>query len=97
MNDLINKQRWDWAKNEWQNINIETELKKIYDDSREWVDLDMYELDDETKAEVEKVLANERERLDIALKQAGDPGMLDKLKLYLTLAKDLVYSKIKSN
>ena len=97
VNDLINKQRWDWAKNEWQNINIETELKKIYDDSREWVDLDMYELDDETKAEVEKVLANERERLDIALKQAGDPGMLDKLKLYLTLAKDLVYSKIKSN
>ena len=97
VNDLINKQRWDWAKNEWQNINIETELKKLYDDSREWIDIDMYELDDETKTQVKKALENERERLDIALKQAGDPGLMDKLKLYLTLTKDLVFSKIKNN
>lgn len=96
VNDLINKERWDWAKNEYQNINIQTELKKIYDDSREWVDLDMYELDDETKYEVEEALRKERETLEIALKQAGDPGMLDSLKLYFTLIKDLISSKIKS-
>ena len=96
VNDLINKERWDWAKNEWKNINIETELKKIYDDSREWINLDLFGLDDEMKSQVEEALAKEREILELALKQAGDPGLLDTIKNYSTLIKDLVSSKIKS-
>ena len=94
---MINKERWDYSKNDWQLINIETELKKIYDDSREWVNLDIYELDENTKDEVEKVLNAERERLELALKQAGDTGIMDKLKNYYTLSKELLTSKIKNN
>src|SRR5690606_38948808 len=39
--DLVNKQRWDWVKNEWAKINIESELKKIYDDSRDYWDVSL--------------------------------------------------------
>lgn len=97
VNDLIKRERWDRAKNDWQVINIETELKKIYDDSREWVNLDIFELDEETKDQVEKVLNEERERLELALRQAGDPGLMSLLKNYLTTSKELVASKIKSS
>lgn len=96
VNDLIKKERWDWAKNEYQNLNIQTELKKIYDDSREWVDLDLFKLEPEKKEQIEALLKKERERLELALNRAGDVSLLDSIKLFLTISKITMFSKIKN-
>jgi hypothetical protein len=96
VNDLIKKERWDWAKNEWKSLNIQTELKKIYDDSREWVDIDMFNLKPGAEEQVKIVLERERARLDLALNQAGDTSIMDSVKMYLTIVKDTMFSKIKN-
>jgi hypothetical protein len=96
VNDLIKKERMDYAKNELQQLNIQTELKKIYDDSREWINLDMYELTPEKKAEVVKALKNERDRLDLALSQAGDRSILDAIGLYFSVVKETTFNKVKN-
>jgi hypothetical protein len=93
--DLIKRERWDRAKNEWQVINIETELKKLYDDSKEWISLDIFDLDAETENKVEDALKQDRESLELALRNASDPGILDKLENFYTLVKDQIGNEIK--
>ncbi|MCB0374715.1 MAG: hypothetical protein KDD04_02225 [Sinomicrobium sp.] len=93
--DLVEKQRWDYAKNEWQRLNIQTELKKMYDDAREWWAVDLDDLHPAVKEHVEKLLEKERKRLEPALREAGDNSVLDALKQMLTIEKMLLVDKIK--
>src|SRR5690606_6152871 len=62
--DLVERQRWDWAKNEWQKLNIQSELKKIYDDAREWWAIDIDGLDEANRKKLEELLEAERKRLE---------------------------------
>lgn len=98
VNDLINKERWDWAKNEWKVIDIQSELKKIYDDDREWINIDMFsELQPEVKKQIETSLAKERDRLRLALNQVGDHSVFNAIKTFMTITKDLTLGKIMSS
>lgn len=96
VNDLIKKERWNSLRDEYTALNIQTELKKMYDDNREWIDVDLFELSYETKKLIDESLKKERERLDLALKQADDPGILDSIKMYFTISKDNWFAKIKN-
>lgn len=96
VNDLIKKERWDFANQEYKNLNIQEELKKMYDDNREWVDVDLMGLTAEGKQKIDAVLKKERERLELALNHAGDAGILGALKNYLGLIKDLTFAKVKN-
>lgn len=95
--DLIRKERWDWAKGELQQLNIQTELKKIYDDTRDWINIDMFELTPEVKAEIVAALKAERDRLDLALSQAGDRSVLDSIGLYMSVVKETTFNKVKNS
>jgi hypothetical protein len=95
--DLLKKERWDQTKAEWQRMNIQTELKKIYDDSREWVNIDMFNLTPEVKAEVVAALKKDRERLDLALSSAGDRSILDAVGLYLAISKETTFNRVKDS
>jgi hypothetical protein len=97
VNDLIKKERWDFANQEYKNLNIQEELKKMYDNNREWVNVDMMGLTAEGKQKIDAVLKKERERLELALNRAGDAGILGALKNYLGLIKDLTFAKVKNS
>src|SRR5690606_26091510 len=89
--DLVEKQRWDWARTEWQKLNIQSELKKIYDDAGEGWAIDTDDMDEGNQKKLQAVLEAERKRLGPALRQAGDHSAVDSLKLIMTIAKhDLV-------
>ncbi|HLT71354.1 MAG TPA: hypothetical protein VKZ75_01820 [Cyclobacteriaceae bacterium] len=94
--DLVERQRWDWAKNEWQKLNIQSELKKIYDDAREWWAIDIDGLDEANRKKLEELLEAERKRLEPALREASDNSALDSLKLIMTIAKNDLVDKVKS-
>lgn len=94
--DLIKKDRWDWAKDEWRRMNVQAELKKIYDDNRDWIDVDVFDITPEVKDQIKAALKEERERLDLALSEAGDRSILETLGLFLTIQKESIESKIKS-
>jgi hypothetical protein len=96
VNDLINKERWDLLRNEFRTFNIQTELKKIYDDNREWINVDLFEMTYEMKKLIDDTVKKEFERLNLALKQADDPGVFDAVKMFITIAKDNCFSKIKN-
>ncbi|HEY8510690.1 MAG TPA: hypothetical protein VIL31_01950 [Cyclobacteriaceae bacterium] len=93
--DLVEKQRWDWARNEWQKLNIQGELKKIYDDAREWWAIDAGGLDEANQKKLRELLEAERKRLEPALREAGDNSVLDSLKLIMTIAKNDMVDKLK--
>jgi hypothetical protein len=95
--DLIKKERWDWARDQLQRMNIQTELKKIYDDSRDWINIDMFDLTPEVKAQVVASLKNERDRLDLALSSAGDRSVLDSIGLYFSVVKETTFNKVKNS
>jgi hypothetical protein len=94
--DLIKKERWDYAKDEWQRMNVQAELKKIYDDCREWINVDAYDLTPEVKTQIKAALKVEMDRLDLALSQGGDRSILDAIGLYLSIVKETTFSKVKS-
>lgn len=93
--NLVEKQRWDAAKNEWVSLNIQTELKKIYDDAREWLSVDLGEQSEAVKEQVRKLLEQERNRLEPALKEAGDNSTFEALKILMTVYKDQLWDKIR--
>ena len=93
--DLVERQRWDWARNEWQKLNIQSELKKIYDDAREWWAIDIDGLDEANRKKLEELLEAERKRLEPALREASDNSVLDSLKLIMTIAKNDLVDKVK--
>lgn len=94
--DLIEKKRWDAAKNEWMKLNIQTELKRIYDDAREWWAIDLGDQHPAVKEHVAKILEQERNRLEPALREAGDNSVLGALKIIMTVYKDGLVDKVKS-
>lgn len=96
VNDLINKERWDWAKNEWQTFNIQSELKKIYDDNKEWLNIDMFNLKPEVKEKIKNIMDKERERLRLAVNQVGDNSIYETIKLFMTVSKQNMFSKLKN-
>jgi hypothetical protein len=95
--DLLKKERWDATKDEWQRMNVQTELKKIYDDSRDWINVDMFDLTPEVKAEIVAALKKERDRLDLALSQGGDRSILDAVGFYLSIIKATTFGKVKDS
>lgn len=82
--DLVNKQRWDWVKNEWASINIESELKKIYDDSQDYWDVSLDGVPDMLEEELKKTIKGDLEALSLAVREATDWTHADAVKYILT-------------
>ncbi len=93
--DLVEKKRWDAARNDWMRLNIQTELKRIYDDARDWFAVDLGEQNPIIKEHVGKIIEQERKRLEPALREVGDNSVLDALDIVMTVAKDSLVDKVK--
>lgn len=82
--DLVNKERWDWVKNEWAGINIESELKKIYDDSKDYWDVSLDGVPDILEEELKKVIKSDLEALSLAVRKTTDWTHAEAVKYVLT-------------
>lgn len=95
--NLIRKERWDCSKNEFQVINIQTELKRIYNETRNWINIDMYNLTPEIKQQVVAAIKKDIEKFDLALNSTMEARSLwEGLHLSLSITKELIFSKIKN-
>ena len=95
--NLIRKERWDASKNDLQVMNIQTELKKMYDESRTWTNVDVYNLSAEAKQQVTAVIKKDIEKFNLALNSTMEARSLwDSLHISLSIVKDLTVSKIKA-
>ncbi len=93
--DLLQKKQWEEHKNEWQRLNIQDKLKKIYDDSRHWINLDIYKLDPPERKLVENALALDQDRLEKALALASGPTVMNALETFMLVVKNNIADKIK--
>lgn len=95
--NLIRKERWDNSQNDLQVMNIQTELKRIYDESRTWTNVDVYNLTPEIKEQVIAVIKKDIEKFNLALNSTMEARSLwDSLHVSLSIVKNLTLAKIKN-
>lgn len=70
--NLVEKQLWDRFTGQVQRLNIQSELKKIYDDAREWWSIPLDGLDDPLRDDLQGKIKKELDRLSLATRRAYD-------------------------
>ncbi len=82
--DLVNRERWDWVNNEWKRLNIEGELKKIYDDSSDYWDVSLDGVPELLADEIKKDLKSDLDALSLAVRELTDWTHADAIKFLIT-------------
>lgn len=95
--NLIRKENWDKAKKDLHVGNIQTELKKIYNDAVSWTNVDAFNFSETTKQQVKAALKKDIDRLSQGITAAVEGRSLwESLHAALTVSKEVMFSKVKN-
>jgi len=93
--DLVNRQLSIRNSDFFQRLNVQSELRKIYDSARNSLNLSFGSLPADQRKALEEILEDDLERLALAANQAGDLSQSERIRFIMKLAWESIFDRVK--
>jgi len=93
--DLVNRELAIRNSDHLQRLNVQSELRKIHDAARDWFDLPIGRLPDDTRRALEDLLKRDLERLALAVNEASDFSQSERVRFMMKMGWDEIVTEVK--